>query len=55
MNLETGKRVRITFAPGPDVLPVFNPDGKWLMWTSTRDGRQPAQLYIADFIPPKDD
>ncbi len=48
------KPVRITFAPGADVLPVFSPDGKKLMWTSTRDGRRPAQLYIADFTPPED-
>jgi hypothetical protein len=48
------KRVRITFAPGVDILPVFSKDGKKIMWTSTRDGRQPAQLYIADFVPPKD-
>jgi Tol biopolymer transport system component len=48
------KPVRITFAPGADVLPVFSPDGKKIMWTSTRDGRRSAQLYIADFIPPKD-
>jgi Tol biopolymer transport system component len=54
MDIETGKKVRITFAPGADVLPVFSPDYKKLMWTSTRDGRQPSQLYIADFTPPKD-
>jgi Tol biopolymer transport system component len=55
MNLDTGKKVRLTFAPGADVLPVFSPDGSKLMWTSTRDGRQPAQLYIADFTPPKEE
>jgi Tol biopolymer transport system component len=54
MNIETGKKVRITHAPGADVLPVFSPDYKKLMWTSTRDGRQPAQLWIADFEPPKE-
>jgi hypothetical protein len=26
-----------------------------LMWTSSRDGRSPTQLYIADFKPPRDD
>jgi Tol biopolymer transport system component len=55
MNVDTGKKVRLTFAPGADVLPVFSPDGTKLMWTSTRDGRQPAQLYMADFTPPKDE
>lgn len=54
MNIDTGKKVRVTFAPGADVLPVLSPDNKKLMWTSTRDGRQPAQLFIADFTPPKD-
>jgi Tol biopolymer transport system component len=55
MNVDSGKKVRITFAPGADVLPVFSPDGKKVMWTSTRDGRRSAQLYIADFTPPKDE
>jgi Tol biopolymer transport system component len=55
MNIETGKRVRLTHAPGADVLPVFSPDGRKLMWTSTRDGRQPAQLYLADFVPPREE
>ncbi len=54
MDIETGTKVRITHAPGADVLPVFSPDYKKLMWTSTRDGRQPAQLWIADFTPPKE-
>lgn len=54
MDIETGKKVRITHAPGTDILPVFSPDNKQLMWTSTRDGHQPAQLYIADFTPPKE-
>jgi TolB protein len=54
MNIDTGKITRITFAPGQDVLPVFNADGSKVLWTSTRDGRQPAQLWIADFKPPVD-
>jgi len=52
MNIETGKVTRITHAPGQDVLPVFSPDYKKLMWTSSRDGRSPTQLYIADFTSP---
>jgi TolB protein len=54
MNIETGKTTRITYAPGQDVLPVFSPDYTKVMWTTSRDGRSPTQLYIADFIPPKD-
>ena len=54
MNIDTGKKVRLTFAPSADVLPVFSPDGKRLMWTSTRTGDHSSQLFIADFTPPKD-
>lgn len=53
MDTDTGKTERVTFAPGADVLPVFSPDGKRLMWTTSRDGRSPTQLWIADFTPPK--
>jgi TolB protein len=53
LDVDTGKETRITYAPGADVLPVFNRDGTKLMWTSTRDGRSPSQLYLADFIPPR--
>ncbi len=54
MNVETGKKVRITFYPGADVLPVFSPDGTKVMWTSTRGDGHSSQLFIADFVPPKD-
>ncbi|HMP03731.1 MAG TPA: biopolymer transporter Tol [Gemmatales bacterium] len=55
MHLATRRTHRVTFAPGADVLPVFSPDGKKLMWTSTRDGRMPgAQVFIADFTMPTD-
>jgi len=54
MDTTTGKKTRITHAPGADVLPVFSPDYKKVMWTSTRDGRQPSQLWIADFEAPKE-
>lgn len=52
MNIDTGSKVRLTFAPGADVLPVFSPDYTKLMWTSNRDGRSPTQLYLADFVVP---
>jgi Tol biopolymer transport system component len=48
MDVDNGKKVRLTYAPRADVLPVFSPDGKKLMWTSTRDGHQLSQLYIAE-------
>ncbi len=31
----------------------FSPDGKQLMWTSTRTDTHTSQLFIADFILPK--
>jgi Tol biopolymer transport system component len=52
MDVDTGKKVRLTYFPGADLLPVFSPDGKQIMWTSTRDGT--SQLYLADFVPPGD-
>jgi TolB protein len=52
MNIETGTKTRLSFAPGADVLPVFSPDYAKVMWTSNRDGRSPTQLYMADFVAP---
>jgi Tol biopolymer transport system component len=48
-----GKVTRITDSPSADVLPVFSPDGKQLMWTSTRTDDRSSQLFLADFVPPK--
>jgi Tol biopolymer transport system component len=53
-GVEDGKIVpgpieRITDHPAADVLPVFSPDGKKLMWTSNRTADHSSQLYIADF------
>lgn len=45
-----GEPERITYHDGFDGLPVFSPDGKSLMWTSS--GRTPdrkSQLFLADF------
>jgi Tol biopolymer transport system component len=51
IKVSTGEVGRLTRDPKADVLPVFSPDGKKLMWTSTRaDGR--SQLFIADFRMP---
>lgn len=54
MDTETKKTTRLTYSPGQDVLPVFSPDGKRVMWTASRDGNPSSQLYIADFTPPKE-
>lgn len=45
---------QITFAEGFDGLPVFNPDGTILMWTSQRGGsgeRPSSQLWAAHIDP----
>lgn len=44
-----GRTSRITTHPAADVLPVFSPDGRKLMWTSTRTADHSSQLHLADF------
>ena len=44
--------VRLTYTPGPDILPVFSPDGKYLMWTSKRSPDHTTQIFAACFHPP---
>lgn len=44
--------IRVTDSRAADVLPVFSPDGKKLMWTSTRTDDHSSQLFIADFVLP---
>lgn len=45
-----GATQRVTDFAGADVLPVFSPDGKKLLWTSTRSDDHSSQLFIADFL-----
>jgi Tol biopolymer transport system component len=40
---------RVTNSPGADILPVFSPDGKYLMWTSKRSKDQTSQVFVARF------
>jgi Tol biopolymer transport system component len=49
-----GPITRVTDHPTADVLPVFSPDGKQLMWTSNRSADHVSQLWIADFMLPKE-
>ncbi|HWA99517.1 MAG TPA: biopolymer transporter Tol [Pirellulales bacterium] len=44
-----GPVTRVTDHPSADVLPVFSPDGRKLMWTSNRSADRSSQLWIADF------
>lgn len=48
MRDDGSRKTRITFAPGADVLPVFSPDGNYLLWSAKRDG-QTTQVYLARF------
>lgn len=48
-----GAPIRVTDFSGADVLPVFSPDGKKLLWTSTRAEDHSSQLFLADFKLPK--
>jgi Tol biopolymer transport system component len=45
--------LRVTDNVAADVLPVFSPNGKQLMWTSTRTDEHQSQLFIADFVLPE--
>ncbi|HJZ87164.1 MAG TPA: hypothetical protein VKN99_18450 [Polyangia bacterium] len=46
---DDGSRLeRVTFQDGFDGLPVFSPDGRKVMWTSTRVGGE-SQIFVADW------
>ncbi len=49
-TVRAGRIERITYHRAADVLPVFSPDGKRLMWTSTRTADGSSQLWIADWV-----
>ena len=55
MNDKGEKKTRITFTPASvhDLLPVFSPDGKWLMWTSSRGPEKVSEIWIAGFKMPE--
>jgi Tol biopolymer transport system component len=52
MRADGKKSCRITFTNGADVLPVFSPDGKWLLWTSKRTKDNTTQIFAAPFTMP---
>jgi len=49
-KLTGGKVTQITDGDKTDILPVFSPDGKNLMWTSTRTTDNSSQLFLADWL-----
>jgi Tol biopolymer transport system component len=52
MRADGTRKTRITFTEGADVLPVFSPDGRYLLWSSKRNG-QTTQIYVAKFKLPE--
>lgn len=52
-RMHSGPVVRATDHPTADVLPVFSPDGKNLMWTSNRTADGSSQLWHAEFKLPE--
>lgn len=52
MRDDGSHKIRITHTEGFDGLPVFSPDGKWLMWSAKRAADGSVQLFIAKFKAP---
>jgi dipeptidyl aminopeptidase/acylaminoacyl peptidase len=46
---EAPVRRRVTEAEGADVLPVFSPDGRWMLWTGQRHEGRSSQLYVGRY------
>lgn len=49
-TVKAGAIQQITSSTAADVLPVFSPDGKSLLWTSTRGADGTSQLWMADWL-----
>jgi Tol biopolymer transport system component len=44
---------KVGMSQGADVLPIFSPDGKYLIWTSKRSADGTTQIFLANFhLPP---
>lgn len=52
MRTDIDRRCRFTFTPGFDGLPVFNRNGKLLIWSSKRTPDGTTQIFAADFHVP---
>ncbi len=52
MRDDGSHQTRITYCAGFDGLPVFSPDGKYVMWSSKRAKDNTTQLFIAKFHMP---
>jgi TolB protein len=54
LNIRTGKQYRVTHNKTFDGLPAFSRDGRQMLWTSKRGSDGTCQLFIADFVLPKE-
>jgi TolB protein len=55
MRDDGSAKTRITYCAGFDGLPVFSPDGKFLMWSSKRAPDNTTQLFIGKYKAPADE
>jgi TolB protein len=53
LNINTGIQYRLTHNSSFDGMPVFSNDGQKMMWTSKRSADNTCQIFMADFIMPK--
>jgi TolB protein len=47
-SISFGSPVRLTDHPSADVLPVFSPDGQYLLWTTGRSEDRSSQLWLTE-------
>jgi Tol biopolymer transport system component len=53
MDREGRHKTRLSFSPGADLMPIFSPDGKYILWTSARSKDGTAEVFAAQFMFPK--
>jgi Tol biopolymer transport system component len=53
VRTDGSRTLRLTFTEGFDGLPVFSPDGRWLLWTSQRGEGGTSQIWVAPYKRPK--
>ncbi len=48
IDVNRGNSRRLTYDPAPEVYPIWTPDGKRIVFTSTRGGRRDLYMHNAD-------
>jgi serine/threonine protein kinase len=54
LDLSRGVRTRLTFGPVANMFPVWSPDGKWIVYTTDRNGRSNLCRKPADGSGPEE-